>query len=254
MRFLEGRQAGLLVPLFALRSDDDWGIGEIRHIGRFAAWMGTTGHRLLALLPVTEIPPGERSPYAALTAFAIDPIYASLADVDDFVAAGGVAALDAADQAALAGARSCPVIDYDGVRRLKQRALACAFARFQAGDGARDPSRAAAFARFRSTEAGWLEDYVLFRVLLEEHGWRWWREWEPGIRERDPDALALARTMRADRCLFHAYVQWQLAMQWERARAAAQRAGVRLMGDLPFGVAHNSADVWGQQAEFVDDA
>src|SRR5439155_12005338 len=110
------RAAGVLCPLFALRGRRDWGIGEIGHLPIFCRWLADAGHRVLQLLPTFETSAGERSPYAALTAFALDPIYLSLDAVEDFAAAGGEAALGAALESARAGGD----IDYDAVRAVKR--------------------------------------------------------------------------------------------------------------------------------------
>ncbi len=65
------RVAGVLIPLFSIRSDESWGIGEIPDIPRFSEWLARAGHGLLQLLPVTEVSPGENSPYSSLSAFAL---------------------------------------------------------------------------------------------------------------------------------------------------------------------------------------
>ena len=82
--FETGRHAGVLVPLFSLVSTRGWGIGEIGDIAAFASWVRSAGHDFLQLLPVTEVGYGESSPYSAMTAMAIDPIYISMAEVADF--------------------------------------------------------------------------------------------------------------------------------------------------------------------------
>jgi len=224
------RRAGLLVPLFALRGARERGIGEIGDLPAFCRWLAAAGHGLLQLLPIVEMSLGERSPYAAMSAFAIDPIYLSLDDAEHPVAV---------DDA----------IDYDGVRAAKRRALEASFAAFVADDA----TRSAAFQAFRARAAHWLEDYALFRACQERHGGRPWTEWDPPLREREPTALAAARAALARECLFHEYGQWLAAEQWSAARAAAEAVGVRLKGDLPFMVAANSADVWARQDEFALD-
>src|SRR5207249_2443146 len=83
------REAGILLPLFSVRGQRDWGIGEIADLAPLVRWVAAAGHGLLQLLPIVETSPGERSPYAALSAFAIDSIYLALREVEDFVAAGG---------------------------------------------------------------------------------------------------------------------------------------------------------------------
>ncbi len=247
------RAAGILLPLFALRGARDWGVGEMGDLGPFCGWLARAGHRVLQLLPVVEMSLGERSPYAALSAFAIDPIYLTLAAVEDFAAAGGEGALSAADRATLVRVRATPGIDYDAVRGLKRRALERAFARFRDVEWAAGSARAARLRRFEAAEAEWLADYALFRAAQEESGGRAWWDWEPALRDREPAALDAARTRLAERRLFHAYVQWLAAEQWDAARRAGAATGVRLKGDLPFMVSANSADVWPRQGEFRRD-
>jgi len=241
-----GRAAGLLVPLFALRSERDWGIGEIGDLPVLCRWLASAGHHLLQLLPIFEMSPGERSPYAAVSAFAIDPIYLSLDAVEDVVATGG---RDAA-RGAIAAARRDSAIDYEGVRRAKRAALERAFARFVAAEWKTGSTRANEFRRFRDDEAAWLGDYALFRAAQERQGGAAWTTWEPALRDRRPNALAV---LARDR-VFHEWVQWIAAEQWLAARREAAAVAVRLKGDLPFMVSSNSADVWARQREFALEA
>ncbi|HLY36589.1 MAG TPA: 4-alpha-glucanotransferase, partial [Candidatus Binatia bacterium] len=224
------------------------GIGEIGDLPALCRWLASAGHRLLQLLPIFEMPVGERSPYAAVSAFAIDPIYLSLDAVEDVVATGG---RDAARDA-IAAARGDSAIDYDGVRRAKRAALERAFARFVAAEWETGSARAVVFRRFRDDEAVWLADYALFRALQERHGS--WTGWEPGLRDRRPEAIAAEASGLARERLFHEWVQWIAAVQWTAARRAAAAEGVRLKGDLPFMVSASSADVWARQGDFALDA
>ena len=70
-----GRSAGLVLPLFSLRSTRDAGIGEIGALAPLGRWLDRAGFRALQLLPVSTLPAGEASPYSALSAMAIDPVY-----------------------------------------------------------------------------------------------------------------------------------------------------------------------------------
>src|SRR5206468_7156358 len=173
------RAAGLLVPLFALRSERDWGIGEIGDLAAYCRWLGSAGHRFLQLLPIFEMPAGERSPYGALSTFAVDPIYLSLGEVEDFLEAGGEAMLPGPERAALDAARVETGIDYDRVRTVKRRALEIAFARFDLREWSTGSSRAARLREFAAAEADWLADYALFRARQERQAGASWTEWEP---------------------------------------------------------------------------
>jgi 4-alpha-glucanotransferase len=248
------RAAGVLAPLFSLRRTGDWGVGEIPHVGPFCRWLASAGHHLLQLLPIVEMAPGERSPYAALSGFALDPIYVGLEEVEDFVAAGGEAALDTTARQALARAREQPGIDYDAVRTAKRAALLIAFRRFADGQGRTGSSRAGAFQRFREEERAWLPDYALFRALHEREGEQPWTAWSADLRSRLPAAVEQAGRSLDDAVRFHEYEQWIAAEQWTAARRTAAAAGVRLKGDLPFVVSTDSAEVWAHQDEFRLDA
>ena len=242
------RRAGILVPLFSIPSTRSWGIGEIGDIPHLARWLDAAGQRVLQLLPINEMPPGERSPYSALSAMAIDPQFISLDAVADFAAIGGEGALAPADRARLEAVRNAPVIDYTTVRQMKLDALMRSFEHFREHEWRKETRRAAEFQTFCADQSWWLDDYVLFRALHARHDERPWTEWPQPLRNRDGSALASARMELADAVMFRAYLQWVAAGQWADARREA--GPVALFGDLPFMVSGDSADVWARQDEF----
>src|SRR5687767_9654593 len=113
------RRAGILVPLFSIPSSRSWGIGEIADIEPMCRWLDAAGQHVLQLLPINEMPPGETSPYSALSAMAIDPQFITIADIDDFREIGGETGLEPALRSELDRLRVAPAIDYCAVRRLK---------------------------------------------------------------------------------------------------------------------------------------
>ena len=246
------RRAGVLIPLFSIPSSRSWGIGEIGDIEAIARWLGAGGQRILQLLPINEMPPGESSPYSALSAMAIDPQFITLDHVDDFAEIGGEAALEPALRARLDVARLSPRIQYAEVRELKQIALRRCFAHFRGTDWSGGTRRAAAFRAYVSEQSWWLDEYALFRALHARHEERAWTDWPEPLRSRQPDALDAARAELADEMLFRQYVQWLAGDQWGAARDRAP--DVALFGDLPFMVSGDSADIWARQDEFRMDA
>ena len=248
------RRAGVLIPLFTCPSSASWGIGEIADIPTVAAWLADAGLRILQLLPINEMASGEQSPYSAMSAMAIDPIYIRLTDVPDYAALGGEAALTDEDCAQLAVVRAAARVDYHTVRRLKSTALLAAFRHFRDFEIPGDTPRVKSFKDYVEAERWWLEDYALFRALHERDPARSWTEWPEPLRQRDPDALSAARGELADEILFRQYLQWTADDQWHRARVRAREHGVELFGDLPFMVDGNSADVWARQSDFRLDA
>src|SRR5215212_3774034 len=92
------RRAGLLIPLFSCTSTSSWGIGDIGDIEPVTAWLAAAGQSILQLLPLNEMAPGQQSPYSAISAMAIDPIFISVAAVDEWKTLGGEASLSDADR------------------------------------------------------------------------------------------------------------------------------------------------------------
>jgi 4-alpha-glucanotransferase len=101
-----------------------------------------------------------------------------------------------------------------------------------------------------AAERGWLDDLALYQTLRESHGGWGWTTWPAAERDRADAALASTRANGARRALEVAYVQWTLNGQWEQARARMRELGVELMGDLPFVVCAESADVWSHAGQF----
>jgi 4-alpha-glucanotransferase len=250
--FHRGRHAGVLVPLFSIPSTVSWGIGEIGDLARFAPWLEQGHLDFVQLLPVNEMDQGQNSPYSALTAMAIDPVFISLGTVPEFADAGGEASLDPADRLRLEIARMARSVDYRTVRAVKAPALQASFAIFRERHLGSGSDRERDFRAFAERERWWLDDFVLFRALHDEQRGRYWREWDAGLRDRDPQALAEARARLSSSITYYQYLQWLAGDQWQRVRRDCGPVGV--FGDFPFMVSGHSADVWARQHEFLLDA
>jgi 4-alpha-glucanotransferase len=242
------RRAGLLVPLFSCPSTSSWGIGDVGDIEPMTRWLAGAGMRVLQLLPINEMAPGQQSPYSAISAMAIDPIFIDVAAVPEFVAVGGEASLSHEDRTRLDRARVSSSIDYGVVRQLKRLALRSAFDRFVETEWHHKTDRAAALAGFVTDQSWWIDEYAVFRAIHAAQAERPWTEWPAPLRDHDPAALADARRHLEAEILFYQYVQWIAYTQWRQARGRTR--GVALFGDLPFMVDGDSADVWARQRQF----
>ena len=245
---MSARRSGVLIPLFSGPSETSWGIGDIGDLRHVTSWLAAAGQRVLQLLPIGEMAPGQQSPYSAISAMAIDPIYLDIAAIPEFVAAGGEQSLSSEDASELARVRNATGVQYSAIRRLKERALRAACERFIDAEIRKDTERARAFARFLADQAWWIDEYALFRAIHFSQGERPWTEWPGALRRRDPLALVDAKYSLASDVMFRQYVQWLAHTQWMDARAST--SGVSLFGDLPFMVDGDSADVWARQDQF----
>jgi len=250
----EKKIAGVLVPLFALRGTDDLGIGDTTALWTFIDWAAAIGFKLVQLLPINETG-ADNSPYNAISAMAIEPTTLHLApnsprdltpeDFDTSVAHVDLASLRRG------------AVKYRHVKNLKRRLLERAFANFSAHA---NEKRRLEFQTFCKEQAAWLQDYALFRVLMEENdnsaAWnRWPAQLQSIERARSwlhdlPGDRQVALAIRQE---FFCYVQWIAHQQWRAIKSYAEQRDVALMGDIPFGVSYYSADVFARPDEFVLD-
>jgi 4-alpha-glucanotransferase len=250
----EKKIAGVLVPLFALRREDDLGIGDLGALREFIDWIAEIGFTLVQLLPINETG-ADNSPYNAISSMAIEPTTLHLApgSPEDLTRNDFADALSDTDVASLRRGR----VKYRQVKELKQRILEKAFANFTARA---DQNRQSEFKKFCEEQSSWLHDYALFRVLVEENkGSVAWDQWPPQHQTIEsarnwlldlPQEKQPAVTGRLD---FFRYVQWIAHQHWRDVKAHAEQRGVALMGDIPFGVSYYSADVFSRPNEFMLD-
>ena len=245
----EKKIAGVLAPLFALRTADDLGIGDVEALRQFIDWSAALGFRLAQLLPINETG-GDHSAYNAISSRAIDPTTLHLApgSPEDLSEAAFAEATSGVDLPALRRG----FVSYKIVKPLKKKLLEHAFAAFQA------KPRNHSFQAFCSAESSWLPDYSLFRVLMELHGEReTWDQWpQPSVSAARAwlDSLGIEeRRAFEERREFFCYVQWIAHEQWREVKQHAEARDVALMGDIPFGVSYFSADVFAHPEIFALD-
>ena len=235
------RSSGILLHPTSLPGP--YGIGDVGPTAhRWLDWLAGSGCTYWQVLPLGPTGYGD-SPYFCFSAFAGNPYLVS----PELLVSDGLL-----DRTALAGRPEFPSdrVDFGRVIPWKLELLDRAHRRFQA-----DPPGdcAARYRAFRRAHAGWLEDYALFIALKEAHGGGPWDDWPSPIRHRRPAALQRARTALAREAEDQAFRQFLFFDQWERLRARARRLGLQIMGDAPFYVAADSADVWAHPDLFALD-
>ncbi|WP_247218166.1 4-alpha-glucanotransferase [Synechococcus sp. C9] len=216
-----------------------WGIGDLGSGSR--AWvdfLAQAEQRLWQILPLGPTGYGN-SPYLSYSAMAGNPLLISLEPLQ----AQGFLPSDV-PHPPLPAHR----VDYDGVYQHKLPLLRQAWVEFQ-----RDQTSMAALREFQTQQAHWLPDFSLFMALKDAHGGQPWYEWESGLAWRDGNALAQWRERVYPDQEFHSFLQYLFWEQWQALHAYAQERQVRIIGDLPIYVAHDSADVWAHPDLFALD-
>lgn len=220
-----------------------YGLGSLgSEAYRFIDFLSGAGQSIWQILPLGPTGYGD-SPYSAFSAFAGNPL---LICPERLVERGD---LDPAD---LAGVRMPEGEAHFGfvqgfLGRLLHKGAAC-FERRAAGE------RRAAYERFCSEQAYWLNDFAIFQALRSHFEHRSWNEWPEEIRCRKEHALHFWGEELAAAIRVHKYAQFVFFEQWFALRDYAASRGVRILGDLPIFVALDSADVWANQHLFhLDD-
>ncbi|MEO6408421.1 MAG: 4-alpha-glucanotransferase [Burkholderiaceae bacterium] len=233
------RAAGVLLHVTSLpgpHGSGDFGPAAYR----FVDWLAAAGQRVWQILPLQPPGPGD-SPYQSVSAFAGSPWLVAL---EPLVEAGW---LQPTAPPRFDGAR----VDHAAVVPWRVARLREAAAGFGLRASAHDR---AAFARWCSAEAHWLDDYALFMALAATHDDRPWWQWPDALARRDANALADARAKDAAEIGFWRFVQWCFDTQWRALRVHARKRGVAVFGDLPIFVAHHSADCWARPDLYFLDA
>src|SRR5437667_5257870 len=250
----EKKIAGILAPLFGLRSESDLGIGDVAVLREFVDWAAEIGFKLVQLLPINEMG-SDNSPYNAMSAIAIEPTTLHLApdSPEDLTRDDYETVLVDVDLTKLRHG----TVKYGPVKKLKRRLLEKAFLNFTARAS---QDRQSKFRNFCDRESAWLNDYAFFRALVEENGEsEAWDKW-PAEHEHIETARAWLERQPSkkkeyfrERENFFRYVQWIASEQWSAIKAYAEGRDVALMGDIPFGVNYYSADVFARPDEFAHD-
>lgn len=234
------RLAGCVVPLFALRGEQDWGIGDFGTLHELVDLVHELGMNALQLLPINDTTfarsPRDSYPYNAISVDALHPIYLDLSQLPALRDAELQRRLEEAGAALRVG----ETVDYPRVIQLKEAYLRQLFAEQCAGDGLGGD-----FEAYRQEQERWLEPYAYYCLLRDRHEGLPPTEWG---RDSHYDLGRLRATYSGSEELhllrYCQWVQWLLHLQLCRVRDHARALGIFLKGDLPIGVSPHGVEVW----------
>jgi 4-alpha-glucanotransferase len=227
------RDCGILVHPSSLPGG--FGIGDFGPAS--LSWLeqlAENGQSLWQILPLNPAGYGD-SPYQSLSAFAANPVFLSPESFHE----EGLIGDEELDALRLPNG---PSIDYPLIYANKLELAARASRRFFQLSA--DHSLRSEFEAFLTSEAEWLEPFALFSALKSKFGGVAWTKWPASCRDRQAEALSDAQAELSADIRRTRFEQFFLFRQWARVRARARELGVRIIGDLPIFVAHDSADVW----------
>ena len=227
------RDCGLLLHPTSL--PNDYGIGDFGPCAQ--RWLELlAGHEqsLWQILPLNPAGYGD-SPYQGLSAFAANPALLS----PEHVYALGLITDGELDSLRMPRSDS---VNYPRVYQNKLRLGRLAKAAFSKLPS-EHPLRAQ-YETFLKDESDWLEDFAIYYALKNRFDGVAWTDWPEAFRDRDPAAIDAAAHECGQEIERAKLEQFLLSLQWTEVRSAAKRLGIRIVGDLPIFVAHDSVDVW----------
>lgn len=224
---------GLVVPLFCLHSRKSCGIGEYTDLFSLIDWCQSVGFDVLQFLPLNDTGLGT-SPYSALSAFALHPIFL------------GLSSLPYLDQhpelmeeiKLLQHDTKTTHLNFSDVLQNKKR-----FLRHYYNITGEKIVQSSSYKEFVE-KSDWLEGYAVFKTLKILHNWKSWEDWPSELQHPTPLLIQqIADEYRQD-VEFHCVVQFLCDQQMCAAKAHAETHQVFLMGDIPILICRDSADVW----------
>jgi 4-alpha-glucanotransferase len=220
-----------------------YGVGDFGlEAYRFIDFLQSAGQKLWQVLPLNPTGYAD-SPFQCFSASAGNPL---------------LIALEPLAEAALISKKelqSVPVfpfecVDYEAASQFKMPLLRKAARNFLADASTEDKQE---FERFVGENAAWLDDFALFMAIKEAHGMVAWTEWPAEIAGRDPEVLSLWSEKLAAEMAAQKFFQFEFFRQWQALRAYGLERTVRIIGDIPIYVAHDSSDVWANREFFLLD-
>ena len=235
---LDFRASGVLLHPTSLPSR--FGIGDLgENAYRFVDFLANSDQQIWQILPIGPTGYGN-SPYLSYSALAGNPMLISPAILQQ-------QGLLTEQELQHLPDFSLDFVDFERAIATKMPLLRKACDRFKAQNS---PIEDEEFKRFCNAQNDWLSDYALFMSLKQANNGSGWNQWSREIAYRQPEAMAKWAAELDDEILFHKFAQYQFFSQWKNLKQYANRKGIRLFGDIPIYVAHDSVDVWAHKEIF----
>jgi len=229
------RGAGILLPITSLPSK--YGIGTIgTEAYHFVDLLVDLKQKYWQVLPIGPTGLGD-SPYQSFSAFAGNPY---MIDLDALIQDG---LLTSNDVDSVEWGNEETQVDYEVVFKNRFKVLHRAFHKFnyESDD----------FTEFCRLNANWLDDYSLFMAIKEQNDYSSWTEWSEGLREHKAAAIDAFSENNQQGILFWKFLQYCFFSQWANLKKYANDRGVEIIGEVPFYVSCDSADVWAHREKFM---
>ncbi len=235
------RSSGILLHPTSLPGK--YGVGTLGNEAyKFVDFLIKSKQKLWQILPLGPTGYGA-SPYQCFSAFAGNPV---LIDLEKLVESGYLNVEDLETAEIFDNSK----FDYDKAFNFKKPLLVKAFKNFKIMDDVLEKSK---FEVFYSNNSSWLDDYSLFRSLMEYFDGKSWQDWDEDIKLRESAAIQRYTEDLSEKIEFHKFTQYLFFKQWLEVKAYANENGIKIIGDIPIFVSFDSSDAWANPEIFLFD-
>ncbi len=233
--------AGVAIPVFSLRSEKSFGVGDFADLRLFVDWAVRTGQHIIQILPINDTTMTgtwhDSYPYSANSIYALHPQYLRVEEIGKLKDASRRKYYEQQRKELNALAE----VDYERVNKVKNEYVAELFAQQGNAELITDE-----FLSFFAENKYWLVPYAAYRVLCNDKGTPDFNQW--GVYATyDAGSIAAFDSPESPYCeamRLHYFTQYHLHKQMKAVRAYAHSKGVVLKGDIPIGISPRSADAW----------
>ncbi len=235
-----GKTAGVVVPVFSLRSRTSCGVGDFGDLRKMAGLAAGIGLHAVQILPVNDTSRSgtwaDSYPYNGISVFALHPMYTDLGSLKPL----NDRQLSDSFKREFEALNRLPDVDYEKVNRAKDAYLRAYYR--QEGHAIEASTE---YGSFVAAQQKWLRPYCYFRFFQQLYGTSDFRKW-PRFSRYDKERIRqwLESEKHMDEIRYYAFVQFLLYCQLSDVHAYARKRRVVLKGDIPIGVSRDSATAW----------
>lgn len=244
--WIDWKAAGVSIPVFSLRTNKSFGVGEFSDLKMMVDWAQATGMKMIQLLPINDTTITrtwtDSYPYNAISIYALHPVYLGLAD---FPLQDNEKYKQYKRRAKILN--QLKDFDYEKVLILKEEYLVELFKE----TGAKT-LKSKDFLQFYERNESWLFPYGCFSCLRDKYqtaDYSQWGEFEKYDRKKLQEIFSSGRKLKKALELIF-FTQYLLHTQLTEAKEYAYSKGVVLKGDIPIGISRNSVDAWAEPRLF----
>jgi len=243
--------AGVGVPVFSLRSADSFGVGDFGDLLLLVDWAHKVGLKLIQVLPLNDTvgthTDADVLPYAAISAFALNPLFLNLKEMGSLPEDHPLQKEYLEKQPQLNAEKLVPFLDAINFKVLYAKTLFS----FHKKEFLADSK----VLEFLNENLYWLKSYAAYCVLRDRFGTSDYRKWEQFAlyNEQKIDELVSEKSEYYDEVCVNYFIQYHLHIQLKKATDYAHSKSIILKGDIPIGVNRNSVDTWANSAYFCMD-